>query len=107
MKLFSNTGLRVVDTSGAVLENDDSVGTGHVVELLENGVRADACTVVIRGDVNGDGKITASDYIIVKREILMDNGTLIGAYYEAANFNGNGLTPTTYLLLKRQVLGLS
>ena len=107
LKLFSNTGLRVVDTSGAVLENDDSVGTGHVVELLENGVRADACTVVIRGDVNGDGKITASDYIIVKREILMDNGTLIGAYYEAANFNGNGLTPTTYLLLKRQVLGLS
>ena len=103
---FTNTGLRVLDASGAVLEAGAVVGTGCVVELLVDGTRADSCVVVVAGDVNGDGRITASDYILVKREILVGEGALSGAYYEAAKLNGGSLTASTYLLLKRQVLGL-
>lgn len=104
--LFTNTGLRVLDASGAVLEAGAVVGTGCVVELLVNGAKVDSCVVVVAGDVNGDGRITASDYILVKREILVGEGALTGAYYEAAKLNGGSLTASTYLLLKRQVLGL-
>ena len=74
MHFFTNTGLRVLDASGAVLEAGAVVGTGCVVELLVNGAKVDSCVVVVAGDVNGDGRITASDYILVKREILVGGG---------------------------------
>lgn len=57
------------------------------------------------GDINGDGKINSTDYIMCKRAFL---GTyaLTAEQEESADINGNGKLDTTdYIMLKRHVLG--
>ena len=70
---------------------------------------ADNCTDGITpGDVNGDGRQTATDYLRTKRAVLKIEA-LEGVYYEAAAcFDGrDGLTATDYLSMKRAILGLA
>lgn len=57
------------------------------------------------GDVNGDGKANALDYLLLKRAVL---GTynLTEAGGKAADVNGDGkINAVDYMLLKRHVLG--
>ena len=67
-----------------------------------------AYTVIVRGDVNGDGRLTQTDYLMTKRAVLKIKA-LEGVYLEAAAcFNGeDGLTGSDYLLMKRTILGLA
>ena len=58
----------------------------------------------LAGDVNGDGKLTGADYLILKRAILKI-APLPDKFAAAGDFNGDGeMTATDYLLLKRQIL---
>ncbi|HBR30613.1 MAG TPA: hypothetical protein DD733_00870, partial [Clostridiales bacterium] len=57
------------------------------------------------GDVNGDGKVSSIDYLLVKRAFL---GTYkLGAVNaEAADVNNNGLADSAdYLRIKRHFYG--
>lgn len=57
------------------------------------------------GDINGDGKISATDYILLKRAVL-GTITLTEEQKEAADINGDGkISATDYMLLKRAILG--
>lgn len=58
------------------------VGTGAVVTGTAAGETV-RYTVVVRGDVNGDGRQTATDYLRTKRAVLKIEA-LEGVYYEAA-----------------------
>lgn len=61
-------------------------------------------TEIVRGDVNGDGKVTAVDYAMVKRYVLKTH-SLTGDRFTAADVNGDGkVTPLDYMLIKRVVL---
>lgn len=82
------------------LSNTDIVGTGCEVRLSANGKIYDSCSVVITGDVNGDGKITITDYLKIKERIL--KGTALSKEKEyASDVNGDGkVTITDYLRLK-------
>lgn len=58
------------------------------------------------GDLNGDGTLTASDYLLAKRAIVLD-AELTEIQTLAADVSGDGkLTASDYLLLKKSVLGL-
>ncbi len=58
----------------------------------------------LAGDVNGDGRLTGADYLILKRAILKI-APLPDKFAAAGDFNGDGeMTATDYLLLKRQIL---
>ena len=82
----------------------NTVATGLTVEYRINGATVDALTLVLAGDVNGDGRITATDYLVTKRAILKLS-SLSGVYAEAGDYNGSGdLTAVDYILLKRHVL---
>lgn len=60
-----------------------------------------------KGDVNGDGKITSMDYVLVKNHIL-GIGALINDSAIAADVNGDGkITSTDYVLIKNHILGIS
>ncbi|MEG0592556.1 MAG: dockerin type I domain-containing protein [Coprobacillus sp.] len=57
------------------------------------------------GDINGDGKITPTDYVQVRRQLL---GTmnLTGFARTSADVNGDGsVTPSDYVLIRRHLLG--
>ena len=61
------------------------------------------------GDVNGDGKITATDVLLVKRHLVAakkQEWILTGLKFKAGDINKNGnITATDLLLIKRLVLG--
>ena len=100
-KLYS-----VTDSKGSKLSADALVGTGAVVTELVSDA-AEKYTAIVRGDVNGDGKLTATDYLLVKKAVLkLDK--LEGVYLEAAAcFNGeDGLTASDYLMMKKAILGI-
>ena len=59
----------------------------------------------LRGDASGDGKVSAMDYMLVKRHVLRKT-ELTGENLIAADVNGDGkVNPYDYMILKRVVLG--
>lgn len=61
--------------------------------------------IVIKGDVNGDGMIYATDYVKVKNHI-MGKSHITGPYLEAADINNDGkIYATDYVLIKNHIMG--
>lgn len=59
----------------------------------------------VTGDLNGDGKINSTDYMLLKRAVLLTYA-LREEQKAAADVNGDGkINSTDYMLLKRAVLG--
>lgn len=69
VSLFENdvVYLRVYDAKNSMLKNTNKVTTGCTVRLIDaSGNTMDSLTVVIRGDVNGDGSIDGMDAVLVR-----------------------------------------
>ncbi len=89
-----------VKKGSKVLGSDDLVSTGSV--LTNDSAKF---TIVVIGDVSGDGKVSAQDYIKIKRQVLKTT-TLNGAESLAADIHENGtVNARDYLQIKRHVLG--
>ncbi len=87
---------------------DAYVGTGFTVATLLDGEIADYATVIVKGDVNGNGRIDTNDYILIKRAYLgiikLSKGSETAI---AADVNGNGMVDTNdYLRVKNHYRGL-
>lgn len=82
--------LRLIDEAGDELEDDDLVGTGTRVQLLdgENNM-LDEVTVIIVGDYNGDGLVTGKDVSGIIR-CLLGKETADNAQLRAMDVNGDG-----------------
>ena len=62
--------------------------------------------MIIKGDVNGDGKITAEDLMLVRAHLL-GNITLGGDAFVAADTNNDGLISTSDMAnIRFHLLGL-
>ena len=80
------------------------VATGDKV-IITIGSETKEYEIVIYGDVNGDGKIKATDYVLIKNKI-MGSITLSGAYLEAADVDHNGqVKATDYVKIKNMIMG--
>ncbi len=62
--------IRIYDTQGYQLTNNDYVCNGATITIAENNVVAEVYKVCIYGDVNPDGKINAGDLVNIKRILL-------------------------------------
>lgn len=93
--------IQIKDTDKNVVEDDNAaVGTGYALSL--DGV---FYSVVVMGDVDGDGEITADDYIDVKRAVL-GTGSLGTLGKEAVGVqNGEELRAIHYMMVKRAYFG--
>jgi peptidoglycan hydrolase-like amidase len=97
--------LHVYKADGAEL-TEGVVGTGMTVALIEAGAEKDRLTIVVMGDVNGDGNISISDYTLIRYQIL-DLKPLIGGYLAAGDVNGDGsVSISDYTLIRYDILGL-
>lgn len=97
--------VEITDGAGNILAGDETVGTGCKVRVTENGVTKNVATVLVMGDVDGDGKIATYDYVYVKRH-FMGTYELNGLYHEAALVSGKDvLSVADYVLLKRAYFG--
>lgn len=99
--------IQIRRANGVVATATETVKTGFTVCLMHGSTLKQSLTVVVTGDANGDGKITASDYVNVKFDVL-GKTKLNGAYSVAADINGDGkITATDYVNIKFHVLNKS
>ena len=84
---------------------ENLIGTGTSITLT-SGNNSETLTVVIQGDLNGDGKINSADLLKIRKAILKTEN-LTGAYLEAANLGiGTSEFKSSHLLKIRQhILG--
>lgn len=76
------TDVTVKNSKGEILGKNDKLGTGCIVN--------DTYTVIVLGDINGDGEVLASDALqILKSSTNMS--TLEGVYLEAADVDNDGM----------------
>ncbi len=84
---------------GEELEGTAVVGTG--CKLTVDGV---PYTVMVRGDTNGDGRLSTADLITIRSYLCGDDSVLPDrAYRRAADFNGdNRITTSDYLAIFKE-----
>ncbi len=86
-------------TGGAV------VGTGTRVSIMDGNTTVASYSVIVFGDVNGDGQITITDMLAIKAHILKKS-TLTGDGATAGDTSGdNAISITDFLQIKAQILG--
>lgn len=84
---------------------DALVATGMEVRLVVDGQIVKKLSVVVTGDINGDGSITLTDMLMAKSHVLKKT-TLTGAAALAADTNADqNISITDYIQIKAHILG--
>lgn len=88
-------------------ENTGIAGTGNVAAVYVNGEIVKQYDIVIYGDINGDGKISVVDLVMMQKHILGTSG-LSGAYFQAADISRDGsVTVKDLVLLQKHILNVT
>lgn len=97
--------IKTTNSSGTkTISSSEKLGTGDIV-IISNGSTSGTYRLVVKGDINGDGKITAVDYVKVKNYI-MSSSSLTGSYKESADVNKDGkITAVDYVKIKNYIMG--
>ena len=103
-KINSSATITMVDSTGKEITSG-KVSTGQ--QIVVNLGTTKKYNVVVIGDVNGDGKISAIDFSKVKAHII-NVSRLNGAYNEAADINKDGkISALDFSKVKGHILGLN
>ena len=99
-------GYAQVRDSGGVKGNSEKVVTGDTVYVYyDNGTQYAKWTVLLYGDVNGDGTISNSDRIKIRNHVLGTN-KLTGVYFEAGDVNKDRqVSNTDRIKVRNHILG--
>ena len=92
----------IIDKNGNEITGDTLVGTGSKIKI--NGKVK--YTIVKYGDVNGDGRIKASDYVLIKNHIMSpETNKLDDAQKKGADINKDGnVKASDYVLIKNYIM---
>ena len=93
------------DKLSVTLNGGDYVGTGSIVKLTIDGTVKDFVTVIVLGDIDGDGTVSSVDYLRIKRNFsnLLEFST---NEFKAADVDADGkITSTDYLKIKKHMSG--
>lgn len=88
------TALKVTDKDGNELEKTSVAGTGCKIN--------DTYTLVMLGDVNGDGKVNSGDTLAIKQHIKLVKEMTNEAYLNAADINKDGKVNSGDSLIAKQ-----
>lgn len=111
--------IEIYDTNNNLLSDNDKVGTGSTIKIIEidNDNINDleeieknilmTYKIIIYGDVNGDGGINSIDLLVLQRHILQIE-LLEAEFLVSGNINKNGNNPSSIdsLLIQRHILEL-
>ena len=100
-----NCNVKILKADGA--ENTGIVGTGDKVTVYVNGNVVKQYDIVIYGDINGDGKISNIELVMLQKQIL-GIVQLSGAYEKAADIGRDGrVSNLDIVLLQKHILNIS
>lgn len=88
-KEFTNDNLKFFNISGTELTSTDYIGTGTQVKLFNGSNAVDTKTVVVTGDMTGDGIINNRDVAMMNKK-LIDKAAAQECQMLAIDVNGDG-----------------
>lgn len=95
---------KVLTSQGDIVSESSYVGTGMKVTVPDTEI---CRTILLKGDVNGDGKINVLDIGEIQKHVLQVK-TLTGYQYMAADLAGrNDLSVMDMLIIQKDILGLN
>ncbi len=98
IKVFDGNGNEVTSSSALI-------GTGYTVSLMHGDEKVHTVTVVVLGDVSGNGRVDPVDYQRIRGHIF-GNYSLDGVYLEAALVSGRAnVTPVDYQRVRGHIFG--
>ena len=101
---YKNAVVKVYDANNNEIEKG-LIATGQKITVIYNTTKT--YNVVVKGDTNGDGKVSAIDYSKVKLDIL-NTTKLNGAYSIAADTSGDGkISAIDYSKIKSHILKIN
>lgn len=92
----------------SVLDFDESIGTGHKIDVIFEGTTVSTYTALVLGDLNGDSMLNGLDIAILRKHLLGVDG-LKDAYLRAAMLTDSEtgmLTIKDLIRLKKMIAGL-
>ena len=107
-KINSGYNIDVYSPNGNILSDNSLAGTGSIIRVVDaNRNIANEYTILLYGDINGDGKINSIDLLVLQRHIL-EIERLNGVYAMAGNIRKNGRSPSSLdsLFIQRHILEL-
>lgn len=88
------------------ISGDEKIGTNDKI-TVSNGKTTTTYKAIVYGDADGDGRISAVDYVKIKNYI-MGSSSLSGAYKIAADANRDGnISAVDYVNIKNYIMGNS
>jgi hypothetical protein len=104
-KSNENYSVIITGADGSELNSESLITTGCTLKVSDASGTS-TYTVIIRGDINSDGKVNLQDLLLVKKNILGMN-ILEGNMLKAAMINGEKeVSLKTYLAIKKYILGM-
>lgn len=98
-----STSVSAMNSAGYTIYNGSAKVTSGLVGTGMTAVSNSATvTIVVTGDVSGDGKITITDVVKLQKSVV-GSGSLSGAYAKAADINGDGKVTITDVVQAAQV----
>ncbi len=88
-KEFTNDSLKYFNISGTELKSSDYIGTGTKIKLFNGSSAVDTRTVVVTGDMTGDGIINNRDVAMINKK-LIDKADAQECQMLAIDVNGDG-----------------
>lgn len=87
--LNSGSLVEIYNHNNVLVSNSKVLGTGYRIRVNNSGV-VNEYVIVVKGDVNSDGKISVLDIVKVNNDIVDETKKLEGIYSIAADYNGDG-----------------
>ena len=99
--------ITVKSADGTELADNAAVGTGCILELIQDKRIVDTATVVVKGDTDGNGSIDVLDMEAIQKSILGIGDKLSGAYKEAASLtDSDDITVLDMEAIQKDILGI-
>ena len=98
-----NSSTLLVNNATGTLTNDDasSIGTGSTITTDNASYK-----VIIKGDPNGDGKISALDYIAIRKHMIKTDLITDSNKFLASDMNGDGkISALDYIAIRKIMIG--
>ena len=99
---LKNTGIKITDSKGKTVTSDTApVGTKNKLSTNSNGY-----DIVVKGDPTGDGKLSALDYIMLRKHIMKIETIIDPIIKAAADMDNNDkISALDYIAIRKIMIG--